>query len=99
VPTTIRDLQAVGTTSAVAVEGRAGPRGQRVGVEYGLAGRGIGSVMTNNTNSPGPASDKEAHVTREPFSDADEKLLAELDAVDVTEGEHSITAQQAAPEA
>jgi hypothetical protein len=44
-----------------------------------------------DANSSTPASDKAAHVTREPFSDADEKLLAEADAVDITEGEHSVT--------
>jgi hypothetical protein len=44
-----------------------------------------------DANSSSPASDKAAHVTREPFSAADEELLAEADAVDVTEGEHTVT--------
>jgi hypothetical protein len=44
-----------------------------------------------DASSPSPASEKVAHVIREPFSAADEELLAEADAVDITEGEHTVT--------
>ncbi len=47
------------------------------------------------SDATGPATDKEAHVLREPYSEEEQRELAKVDAVDIIEGEHPVADDEA----